>query len=314
MRRRWPLIVLACVVGLCGLPWLVLICAIPFNWRTDSEQDLRKSLMMREAPAPLKQAVTLKVVTFNVHDMYLISFHRPERMAAIGAALKELDPDLVGIQEAWIEKDRETLWRAVEGSRLKYRQYYSSGMLGSGKYILSAYPIKETFFHRYRRGGKWYKPYHGDWWAGKGTALARIELPDNAGVVDFYDTHLHAAYGSAEYDDVRASQLLELADFVHLSSCGTAPAFIVGDMNSSMDRRMMQEAMDRGQFIRMMKIDTHIDHIFTARNPNYVFEVLDTQAIQKEIPLAHGKTGLSDHNGYISTIRVTPVPKPNPGT
>ncbi|MCX5759086.1 MAG: endonuclease/exonuclease/phosphatase family protein [Candidatus Hydrogenedentes bacterium] len=310
MRWKWPLIVLGVIAGLIALPWIILICAIPFNLGTASEQDLRKSHLMAEAPPPLTKPVTLKVVTFNIHDMLVISFDRPERMAAIGATLKELDPDLVGFQEAWVEKDRETLWQAVQGSRLKYRQYYPSGLLGSGKYILSAYPIQEAFFHRYTQGGKWYKPYHGDWWGGKGAALARVELPDNAGFIDLYDTHVHAGYGSPEYDGVRAAQLLELADFVHTSTVGTSPAFVVGDMNSHRDRMMLQDAMDRGQFVRMMTIDSSIDHIFAVRNPHYVFEVLDTQPIDKDIPVKSGTTHLSDHRGYISTIRVTPVPNP----
>jgi len=311
MRWKWPLIVLGLMAGLAALPWAILICAIPFNYRTPSEQDLRKSRLMAEAPPPLSKPVTLKVATFNIHDMLLISFNRPERMAAIGALLTELDPDIVGLQEAWVEADRETLWRAVQGSRLKYREYYPSGFVGSGKYILSAYPIKEAFFHRYTLGGKWYKPYHGDWWGGKGVALARIELPDNAGYVDFYDTHAHAGYGSPEYDGVRAVQLLELADFVNRSAAGASPAFIVGDMNSRVDRPMLRDAMDRGRFVRMMKLDSHIDHIFAVRNPRYIFEVLDTQIMDKEIDLAGGgRTHLSDHPGYISTIQITPVPHP----
>jgi len=313
VRWKWPLMVLGVTAGLIALPWVILLCATPFNFRTPAEQDLRKSRLMADAPSPLSKPVTLKVVTFNIHDMLLISFHRPERMAAIGATLKELDPDIVGLQEAWVEKDREILWQAVQGSRLKYREYFRSGLVGGGKCILSAYPIKEAFFHRYTQGGKWYKPYHGDWWAGKGVALARIELPDNAGYVDFYDTHAHAGYGSPEYDGVRATQLLELADFVNTSSTGTSPVFIVGDMNSHLDRPMMQDAMERGHFVRMMKSDSSIDHIFAVRNPRYVFEVLDTQVIDKEISVGAGKTHLIDHHGYMSTIRVIPVPNPPSG-
>ena len=97
-------------------------------------------------------------------------------MRAIGKLLADLQPDLVGIQEAFVSADREILVEQLRNTRLKYYKYFPSGLVGSGLWILSAFPIQETHFHRFPKNGKLYKIWHGDWWAGKGIALARKRM------------------------------------------------------------------------------------------------------------------------------------------
>jgi sphingomyelin phosphodiesterase 2 len=295
------------ILVLCALPWVVLILAIPYNARTPSETDFSKSAQLAKPPAPLAKEVTLKIVTFNIHDLYLISRERPERMRGIGETLRALDPDIAGFQEAWIERDRQTLLSALVGSRLTYDRYFPSGTVGSGLFIASAYPIAEAFFHRYEKNGKWYKPYHGDWWGGKGAALVRIELPDGVGYVDFYDTHAHAGYGSHEYDADREHQMQELADFVHATAVKTSPALLVGDFNCRAGSKAFQIVADQAKLQWLMEGDPRIDNILAVKNPHYTFELVDLLTIDRKIPLPAGETRLSDHNGYMSTIRIKPV-------
>ena len=299
-------VVLLVFLVLFVLCWVMLIAAIPFNAKTPSETDLSKSALKAKPPAPLAKKITLKIVTFNAHDMYVISWNRTERMKGIADALRELDPDIVGFQEIWIEKDRKTLMDALGGTRLKYCQYYPSGFLGSGKFIVSAFPIKEAFFHRYTHCGKWYKPYHGDWWAGKGVALARLELPEGAGYVDFYDTHAHAGYGSHEYDGDRESELEEMASFINESSTGTSPIFAVGDFNCREGSAAFANLVNGAHLEWMMKGEPRIDNIFAAKSAHYAMELLDSAVIDRRIPIGNRQVRLSDHNGYISTIRVQP--------
>ena len=295
------------LIALFLLYWAILIVAIPFNARTPSETDLSKSVQLAQPPPPPAKGVTLKIVTFNVYDLYAISKHRPERMRGIAQALRDLDPDIVGLQEAWVEKDRQIILDGLTGTRLEYHQYYPSGLVGSGKFILSAFPIAEAFFHRYTKNGKWYKPYHGDWWGGKGVALARIELPEG-GYVDFYDTHAHAGYGTHEYDADREAQMQELADFVNDSATRTSPALVVGDFNCRQGSPAFEEAVNGAHLEWMMKGDPRIDNIFAAKDGHYTFEVLDCVPIERKIPVPGGETRLSDHSGFMSTIRITPNP------
>jgi len=306
MLKRAVKTLLLLILVLALLPFVILLVALPFNVRTGSDTDYAASALLAHPPPPLAEPLTLKVVTFNIHDLYVVARDHVERMRAIGEVLTELDADLVGIQEGFVEKHRQVLLDAVAGSRLAYHEYYPSATVGSGKFILSAYPIVEAYFHRFEDSGDWYKVYEGDFWAGKGVALARIELPDNAGHVDFYDTHLQAGYGNPAYRPVRQSQMRGLAGFVNATVTGTAPAFLVGDMNCRPGTEAYGIAIDQAHLERVMAIRSSIDHIFCVRNPRYGFEVMDTVVIDRKIRVGDRETRLSDHTGYMSTIRITP--------
>jgi predicted secreted protein len=94
MTRKIPAIVLLIAIALFLLYWAILIMAIPFNLRTPSETDLSKSTLRVQPPPPLAHEIALKIVTFNIHDLYAVSKHRPERMRGIAQTLRDLDhPD-----------------------------------------------------------------------------------------------------------------------------------------------------------------------------------------------------------------------------
>ena len=72
---------------------------------------------------------------------------------------------------------------------------------------------------------------HGDWWAGKGVGLCRIDHP--LATVDFYLTHLHANYTHTGYDVYtghRVSQMYNMAKLMMRSSADNA-VISVGDFN-----------------------------------------------------------------------------------
>lgn len=293
------LIVLAFVLFFTG--------ALVYNVRTPPDTDYSQSRLLLAAPEPLTEAITLKAVTFNVQDLGIVSKHRPERMAAIARTLRKLDPGLVGIQESFIEKDRAILIDGLRNTRLIHHRYFPSGTSGSGLLILSAYPIVEAYFHRYTKNGKWYKLWHGDWWAGKGVALAQIELVPGKAYLDFYNTHAHARYGTTEYDGVRLQQMEELAEFINATSMKSAPAILVGDMNCRQDTEQYEAVRIGAGLVRLMTIDSRIDHIFGVSNPRYTFETISTEEIDEAFTLGEEEVPLSDHKGYISTIRIAPV-------
>ncbi|MBU4212210.1 MAG: hypothetical protein KKD33_06465, partial [Verrucomicrobia bacterium] len=142
---------------------------------------IREVALIRQTHG-LTKPVTLKIVTFNIHDIYVGSTDRAERMRAIAEKLCTLDPDIVGFQESFIKKDRNILIeRLKKGSRLQYHQYYPSRVVGSGLLISSAFSITERSFLRFKDSNPFYKVTEGDWWAGKGVALAQVKLPDGFG-------------------------------------------------------------------------------------------------------------------------------------
>ena len=81
----------------------------------------------------------LVVVTFNVQDLYFAGKDRNRRMELIGQALATLNPDVVGIQEAFIGKDRAVLQKQLKDSRLQNYAYFDYGKVNSGLLILSAF-------------------------------------------------------------------------------------------------------------------------------------------------------------------------------
>ena len=195
---------------------------------------------------------TLKVVTFNIQNTWVVGQHRPERMRAIGKTLTTLDPDLVAFQEALVDDDREILLGALRGSRLKYSHYFRSRRWGSGLLVCSAWPIRETGYHRFSQSGEWYKVWEGDWWVGKGVALARIELPGGA-IADFYTTHTQAGYSTPRYHEVRRTQLAEMAAFIARTRWRRGPRAARGRYELPADSRRV-----RG-FRALCRLGTHDD-------------------------------------------------------
>lgn len=260
-----------------------------------------------EARSDAWQSLELTVVTFNVHDLYLGSRDRGLRMGLIGRSLARLDPDLVSLQEAFIDSDRRSLLRELEGSRLAHRAYFDYGKVGSGLLVLSAHPIVETDYREFSVRGKWYKPWHGDWWAGKGVGLARVRLP--GGDVDVYHTHMHAAYnrpgGSDEYLAVRLSQIRELLAFVDATTRPGVPALLLGDFNCATGSKEYGVLTNDGELQPLLTVDTPFDHVFAKPKPGLRYRSAATERIETGSADGAAPIRLSDHDGYVARITIT---------
>jgi len=305
-----------------------MVTAAPLNLRTAAETDLSKSQLLHETPPPpLPEPVTLKIVTFNIANARLFTSNRKERILGVAEALAKLDPDIVGLQEAFVREDRELLVEALSHTRLKHHTWYPCALVGNGLFTLSAFPIVESFFHRYKASNPWYKFWEGDWWAGKGVGLARVQLP-NGSIVDFYNTHAQSGRGNFDYLEVRTIQMQEAKAFIQTSHLSTAAGFFVGDFNTRLNKSDFKVILDGLNLERVMNIDTSIDHLFAIGNPNYRFTTIDTDEITGTVQGSHGsiflgrapswkelykayfgegeETSLSDHHGYISSVTVQP--------
>lgn len=289
----------------------MLICSIVAVLNIDNncsglKTDDTRSPRLLKPPRPLVEPIMLRIITYNVQDLWIIGKDRIKRMKALGKKLTELDPDIAGFQEAFIDRDRQVLIESLSHSRLKFYRYFPSGVVGSGLLVASAYPIKEALFHRYAASNPWYKIWEGDWWAGKGIALARIELPDGRGCFDVYNTHVQAGYRkhlyTNDYNEIRGQQMSELADFINSTKTKTGPVFLVGDMNCGQGSENFKIAAGKANLVRVMAVDSGVDHIFAVHDPRYVFEVMENIVVAE-----HEGLRLSDHNGYMSTIQITPV-------
>jgi len=225
-------------------------------------------------------------------------------MQAIGRKLVELKPDIIGFQEAFYDGDRKILLDQLKAAGLVHSQYFRSGFMGSGLLVVSRFQIEEAFFRRFSAKGKFYKVWHGDWWAGKGIGLVRVKLPGNKGYLDFFNTHVHAGYGNDEYQNVILSNLKECAVFINETSTKTSPAICTGDFNSRIGSIPNTAFVQDAKLLRLMAIDSAIDHIWGQENPGYGFKVLETVPIQGTVDVGGKARKLSDHSGFMSTILV----------
>jgi sphingomyelin phosphodiesterase 2 len=309
------------------------------NVRVEAPTDFRASRWLAEPPAPLASGRTVRIVTFNVADGYLFTTNRHERMRAIGALLTELDADLVGLQESFIASDRERLFEALAGSRLRHHVRFPGAVVGNGLLILSAWPIEEAWFHRFESDGSWYRVWEGDWWAGKGVGLARIRLPESegGGLIDFYDTHAVAGRGNPTNEWIRLGQMAELARFVRESRAPNAPAFVVGDFNTRPGAPDYELAVREAGLVRTLAVPSEIDHVFAVESPTYAYRTVASRELRGRTrgsgpaffvaraptpselwSLAFGApedTPLSDHPGYVTTVEIVPGAGPRrPGS
>ena len=328
VHHRIGIICCALVSLLLPLVISIILAALILNPHTGAATDYTSGLHLTSPPPPMGQPLSVRIITFNIADGYLFTNNRPERMRAIGALITKLDPDIVGIQESFVEKDRKILLDALSKSRLRYHTDYPAATVGNGLLTLSAYPIVETVFHRFQSNNPWYKVHQGDWWAGKGVGLARIRLP-SGNRIDFYNLHAQAERNDEANGKVRYRQMGELAMFVNATRTATAPAFVVGDFNTTMGQADLQRAMEGARLIPAVKLDSGIDAIFAAKTPGYSITAVDTIPIRGETTGSspaiflsraptpaellrmlfgsRGVTPLSDHPGFMSTVTISPA-------
>jgi len=173
----------------------------------------------------------VRALTFNIWG---IGFRdRFTRLEALCQALPALGADVVALQEVWQSHDQQALAEAGQTAGLPYHHVYRGGKLApSGLMTLSRYPIIYAEFRPFRLTGRLQNIHEGDYFAGKGIGLARLQTPH--GLLDVYNLHTLAQYHSDERDIYRAhraAMLFEAALFVKTVSAQT-PALIMGDFNA----------------------------------------------------------------------------------
>lgn len=313
---------------LVGLPMLIILVGAPFNLRTDANENFSESKLLQQANLEFSEAIELKIMTYNIANARGFTTNQRERIAAVADLLVALDVDIVGLQEVFIKKDRQFLFDKLSKTPLKYYAEYPAGFLGNGLVILSKYPIEEFYFHRFKANNPWWKVWEGDWWAGKGIGLARIKISED-NYIDFYNVHAQAYRDNQASDDVRLEQFKEASQFLNTASLKNSPAFFLGDFNTQQHKPDYEYAKQHSQLVRLMSINSDIDHITARENILFNFDVIDTQEItgttlgsrpgkfysRAPTPfefweMHYGKgemTDISDHPGYLSTIKITPT-------
>jgi beta-glucosidase len=254
-------------------------------------------------PAPSSDD-TLSLVTLNLwHD----KGDWPKREPQIVAALRELQPDVILLQEVIQHEQLQNQARTI-AEALGYRFVFVTvdppdKPLRFGNAILSRHPILAQ-----------------DWRALQPLddyrTIARVRIALGARAVDVYTTHLHWTEGGGA---IRARQVADALDFIASSGDG-APIILAGDLNAAMDAPELQpllgpffdayaarhpdmKAGDRAHSTLNLSqyAARHIDQILPQRD---AFTALDARVILDR-PDAAGVFA-SDHYGVFARLRLAP--------
>ena len=177
-------------------------------------------------------SMQLRALTLNVWGLpFGLTRHHDARMRAIGEGFGRWEADVIALQEVWTEDARKML--AAAGRRAGYSALWhrEAAFGGSGLMVLSRLPIINQHFTRYRLAGLPQRPFHGDYYSGKG--FVQLALSTDLGPISLLDTHMQANYSGPgerdEYRGIRASQAIELAAAVRPIP---EPVLALGDFNT----------------------------------------------------------------------------------
>lgn len=210
-----------------------------------SEQSQSSSSRSVTIPNVSNDEFTVRVLTLNCWGLWLGAKKRRQRMAGIVRYLREVNCDIVFLQEIWVSSDFEIIRDGLKDVYCFSHLYRSGSVLGSsGIVILCKWFPKVIHFEPYSLNGSPFYPWHGDWFAGKGIAYSRVDFDDLS--LHLFSTHTHAYYRETEpvhdqYSVHRVCQSYQLAKFISFigdTACNRKPSgrdlFIVaGDMNST---------------------------------------------------------------------------------
>ena len=267
-------------------------------------------------------APRLHVASVNMWGIPYVSAHVEERFAALVERLRRAaDIDVVGLQEVW---DDDARARLLDGLRAAFpHQVDFHGIHGrSGLALLSRRPFVEApRFHGFTETGKWWKPWNGEWFGGKGIGAVRVRVGDGDGLWVAV-THLHACYDEGaplacdrtdEFAVYRRRQLEEVRSFVN-EVAGPAPAVVLGDFNftpTSTDFEALRRGGDgTGHDPGWQHVGEHaapptrIDHVWLRPGRDGGWRALAPAQVAFVEPIEVGarRIPLSDHCMITATI------------
>uniref|UniRef100_A0A6A7FNX4 sphingomyelin phosphodiesterase n=1 Tax=Hirondellea gigas TaxID=1518452 RepID=A0A6A7FNX4_9CRUS len=188
-------------------------------------------------PSPQQQMCNsnnfdVRILTLNVWGIPGVSKDRVPRLEAICEQITSAaEPyHFVMMQEVWSINDYNIIALKLKPV-LRYSHFFFSGVIGSGLCMFSSTPLNSVHFHNWSVNGLPHKVYHGDWWGGKGVALASTTLHGHNIVIA--TAHLHAVYHHLqdEYLHHRVVQAYESSQVLGWCASAAHTLILAGDFN-----------------------------------------------------------------------------------
>jgi endonuclease/exonuclease/phosphatase family metal-dependent hydrolase len=274
--------------------------------------------LLAPIPGAAAKDQEVRFVSYNVWGLkWPLASDREARVAKLGEALAELKPDVVALQEVWVEEDGSRIAEDLAKAGLIHSHHASDGLLGSGLLLASRWPLEGVRFRPFSMGGKPHKVYRGDWFARKGVLQARVQTP--AGPLHVANTHLHARYGSSEFHPIQITQALELTDWVGAHGAAPPPVgpdparppfVLAGDLNSERNEHPFQVIAARAGLEVPSRKELRIDWVLTRDGGARQVIVRKVRHVLTDpVPVGDGrKLKLSDHPAVLAVLRLRKGP------
>ncbi len=243
----------------------------------------------------------LRLVTFNAWGVPFRDRH-DDLLDELATVLERYAPDVVVLQEIWFEDDAQRVAESLRAIGLTHEVHHASDAVlaydSAGLMIASRWPIAHHELHTFRAGTLPIRPWHVDWFSGKGVATATIDHP--SGRYRIGTAHMQADYEGVVYTDVRLSQGAEL-----VAAMGWRPVHAVaGDFNSranDLEHRMLEEALG----VRSVGVGRGVDDILVREG----VAIRDSWKLAAPAVELDGESmAISDHPVVIADLAIEEEP------
>jgi endonuclease/exonuclease/phosphatase family metal-dependent hydrolase len=252
-----------------------------------------------QADAPVK----LRVLTWNVWGVPLVSTHLQARMRALPEAIAALEPDVILLQELWQKDDGELVARGLERHGYAFTHHFATTPHGkTGLFIAARWPLGAGTYRPFAIGRLPHSLWHLDWLVSKGIATCVLETP--LGPVLVENTHLQAQYVTDTYVAERLSQASEIV-ILDRSELGR-PLILGGDFNSTASDLARAILHTSGGFSDALQSHAP-DTVYVRDGGAITIQVRQVRpALDEPRLLADGaRTPLSDHAAVIVDLELT---------
>jgi endonuclease/exonuclease/phosphatase family metal-dependent hydrolase len=247
--------------------------------------------------------VPLRVLNWNVWDLPAVSTNREARMAALPGAIADLRPDLILLQEVWVESDGERLRQALERRGYPYSIQLAHTAYGrTGLFAASKWPLQTTSYHPFASGRVGHSFWHLEWLAAKGVATFALETP--LGELEVQNTHLQAQYETDGYAAERLSQAGEI--LVADQNGSERPLVLAGDFNSGAEE-LPRRALSELDALSDTTPSPRPDTIYVRNGGSIAIRMLRAgEALTEPVLLDNGvTTELSDHSAVLADLELS---------
>ncbi|HEX6764276.1 MAG TPA: GIY-YIG nuclease family protein, partial [Polyangiaceae bacterium] len=245
-------------------------------------------------------SMKLRVLTWNVWGVPVITSHLDERLAAVPDAVLGLEPDVVFFQELWTAKHAESVARRLSGRGFRDVRRFESTEGVTGLVVASKLPLENAVFRPFEIGRTPHSLWHLDWMVSKGLASAVVETP--FGPLTLENTHLQAQYRTDRYD---AERLAQASEIVLSNRERSADALLIaGDFNGRGDELPRRALRDLAALEDANPSGE--DSVFVRGSRTLAVRVVSVRkALDEPWKLASGSEPLSDHAALLVELELS---------